>query len=1401
MDRITPHTPVASVSQAPVRDGAPVVGAVRPAPADARGRAALRPSDRSFFARIKRWLSGGGTSGAQPAAPASLLARLRPPSTGRFSLFFGRLSRLDRRQYELAVGTHRSLRGSTGGMPPALAGAPQVPRQIQDGLGRMASRKPDEIFDEVCRHWTGSSPVQAAALQQEALAFLRASPSHDAALLSIKAGLREAPGRQSSAQVEARAQAIYAALVGSAQEYATTHAARGVTDAQGGGNVHPLDALAGRIGLLERRATEPETLLARVRELAGIQVGLEAQGLASAGDERLGALQTRCQALRKALQAEIGTCLRQERDTFIALPLREAAGRAATHGARVQDLRESMDTLLEWDAAARQGCDTLATSLQDHLDAVAQSGEVLERYDAIQDLDPQAAGATRAPCAPLADYLRQGTVASYREVQQQIDQICVLAGPHEHVDLLAALGAGIVGVKGEVQRSLIQDLVEGKPQAVDTILRGAQWDDVAGALKLAGVDQREQAALAQAGDDPARSAAIAQFDKERFATGILHKRRVLNTELNRLVALKDPSQRVDLLGLSGAMAGASEAAIGTIRAVAGDLGQEVDVLLVNWIYCSCLDPATLDIDQPRVRALWKALKGESAALPGLGDAEQFLEQGFRSFQSMRDVHKRIDAFSRLLADAEVLAAASHDQDPRVRAMGLVSELHARLTGQEGVDPGDEAFSRLLKQRVEAERQAWTTASGPVASKLLGAVDKRNALQAKLQGQGWHFDLAPNGQLRSTIEGTSVSQHEQLRRVAQCLGVVAFIREQGAAQTAEGRALVADLVTQEFQPLAAQLRHFDPVGRRFRSTSGDAPELGQMMRLLGDQPDLEALLQAGDTVARLSVPASQGPASTGALEEVAEGVARIAVLQEAIANGNADFRVRAAGQQLMPADSVLRRLDAYGLSVADPIPGLARVVAEVPNQMVRQAQDMGSLCKRLDPVNPSAQGVVQARVPGAPSFASGAKGLLARAQAYVKAAEVRRRLDNQHAVAQRFSALEAGQSFDIHVGQRGEFTLGYPVAPGVSVSAGVSVGLGNGIRISRTGPQSYEVDVARTKSGALSGALSVLGGALTGSTQRSAEAARGFRIACASRQEAVELVEALVGVRTLDPARWTSGQVQELRTRGRDSRAAIQGKFELSGPADLTLLALEAQLDKSSGAQVEITQSPFIRLERRTQTRAWHASAGGEALGGRLAGETERGAQVSVTRTCARRGGLLRGAPGLAVRAQVVGDDIRGSVLRAMPHLSGATLDHYVEQVEAAVAAAAEAGQSVDVELECAMTPQGVRKANQHYRLAAELLRAPGQERAVAESQARKALREADFAMREPSHYVIRGVNLVLQSSAESVADGHGGRKETARVGAQERRALPLPASGAGAQTSLSIHAGYGALLDASAGGA
>lgn len=1330
----------------------------------------LRPSGRSFLARLRGWLGLGGQGAANPA---TLLERLRPPSTGRLSFFFGRLSRLSGSQLAELRREHGEMRGDAPGVPRLPAAPIPVPASLLTCLGRQAVKKPEEIFDAVCELWKPAGAPQVADWQREARAFLRGGDSCEAPLQALRMALLEKNPGQGAAQVDARAQAIYAAMVGSVAHHAAAfpaHAIDGVRD-PAATVAGPLDDFKRRIDALAAMPVSQGNLLARVEGLAGIQIGLEAvvpdQALAPA----LQGLQDRCREILGSQQMEVRKYLDDDRASFGGRQLEDAQGQVATAQAHLDTLRTAMAALRQWpDASLREACERQVARLQADLDAVAGSTEVLARYLAIQEPDPQAAHKQQQPCAPLAHYLRTGTVSSYCEVQGQIDHLCAMAPPVDHPDFLATLASGILSASGEVLPNLVKDLLAGNGAAVKTILRDAQWDGLAGTIRLAAANQREQAALDGVVDPQARADIIARFSKERFAIGILNRQRELNSEINRLVALKDPQRRFDLVGDAGAMPAASEAAIDEIRQAAGGLSRKADVLMVNWIYCSCLNPATMEIDQVRVRALWEALKGQQAPVPGLEKAQELLGQGFLSFDAVRDVHKRIEAFSKLVADAQVLAAASHAHDPRVRAQGMVGELHARLTGRNDVDPADAAFGESLKQSIDSARNTWLAARQGATDKRDRAVESRNGLVAKLQGQQWKFDLAPDGHLQPHIEGSRVSQREKLDTLVRCLRLVAFMEQEGAARTPEARQRVARLHREEFEPLADKLAHFDPQDKRLKAAEGARPGYGNLKRLLGDLEDLEALLRAEDDIVRLDRPIARPQPESDALAQVVEGVVRVAVLEGAIAQASPDADAGDGGRSATLADDVLKCLDLWGLGLADPNPVVAEMVGKAVAGL-KKAPDLTELCKRLDPVNPEASGVLQSRIPGAPTTLPGAKGLMARARAYVQAGQVRRRLDNQQAVTQRFASLQSGQAFDIQLGRTGEVTIGAPVVPGVSVAAGVSATRASAIRVSRTGDESFEIDVVRSRSATVSAALSLLAGAVVGSSQHSAEAATGYRIQCTSRQEALELVEALAGMRKLDATTWQSGQVQQLRSQSGETRAAVEATFEAATPADSPLFKLEAELSKAWGQSLEVAQSPFIRVERRTQVGAWHAHAGIDVLEGRLAGEVERGAQVSATRTCVRRKGLLNGEPVLSEQSRLTAGDAKACLLRIRPRLAGTELEHYVAQVQQAHAAAEEAGQTLDVELESVMTPEGVRKANHFYRQAEALLRAPGRDPAVATAQARVALEEAEREMREPANYEVRGLAVVLKSESLETASEELPLKETARVGSETRQAL------------------------------
>lgn len=1500
---------------------APYSGAVNPAPrvrpagalaggpGDLAARS-LRQSETSFFARVKRWL-GMGT--ARPAAPDTLLASLRPPSTGRLSFFFGRLSGLSASQMTAARGHHNALHELAGAGTPPRGGPGSVPQALRDCLGLNASRKPDELFDAVCGLWSRGPGRQAPAadFQQATHAYLLAASSHEEVVTAFEAILRQKRPGQSAAQLQARAQAAYAALVGSVSLEQSRAEAQARAEAEAAAAVRPalvdptpaavlptdpIDALAKRLADLEMQPKSPgsfqervdaavalgaslrqrapgeagtprlsglssrfdtqcdglrlealeylqstcDTYLAgapdrggkttaaaqaRVDQLhrlmsalgdsstasrsefdslaARLQVhldfatrleGLEAQApgpenfqqriadlaalqalkrqplLAGEATPCLADLSTRFAALRNGLRADTHSYLETACNDFLDMRLESAARKATNVQAHLDELRQAADTLLEWPAADRSACDAVAVRLQEHLDSVAQSAGVLAHYRGVTDLDP-GTGRPAFACASMAAGLRSAKVSQYHATQLQIDAICSHADESEQASLLAALGRGSLNGDDEFAPGLIRDLFEGQPHAVDPILRGAQWDDFATSLRRAAVARREQAALAVAKSDQDRRDIAERFGKERFALEVMQQRRVLNTEINRLIALKDPL-RSDLLGMSGAMTGASESAIKEIRKFAPELDKQFDVLLVNWIYCSCLDPVHLTINEERVKVLWKELKGDRAQVPELDAARQLLDQGFRSLAAVTDLGKRMQRFSALMADAGALAAASQAQDVTLQAHGLVRELHARVTGQAGTDPGDPAFAAQLGTQLEAARQAWIQDSGPNANLLLSASRRRNELIQHLQGERWKFDLSPDHHLRSRLEGSAASQVKELEQLVRCLALVEHIelaKREGAKAKEIGNLVL------RLESLAGQLEHFDPVRREVTRGKGPAPGYAALRALAPYKASIEALLNATATIDALRA-ALADRLQSQPLRAMVEALVRVAVLEEAVAKTHEKTPTPPS------SDNILKRLAEFGLSMDDAIPVVSSLLAQVPAKATSMPQSLPELCKRLDPLSPGAKGVLQEVIPGAMVRP---KSPLARLHGQQKADAWRQRLQNLAAVTDRFKRLSEGESFDIHVGQTGEFTIGQPIVPGVTGSAGLRATQTNGIRVSclpgaQPGIVRYEVDLVRTKSAALTGVLSLLGGSVTASAQRGQRAGEGYRLSCDGRPEALELVESLVSGHPVDPTQWR-GKVSQLRTRGHQTGGTVSAQVNVALPVGGTLLELGAQIAKSQGQASEIENSAqLLQIERFREVRAWAASAQASALGGRLSADKEVGAQVTVERTRARRGGLLRAPPTMTLQSQVVGDDMDASLRRLLPRLSPEDMAHYRDQLREAMAAAP--GDTVQVEVDCVMTGDAMVQANKQYRFVQEHrhhLRPgiTGTTQAPAHELVEQTRAAADSLQQDDRSYVVKSVNVRVQSSAQATKGTIAQYQATAQVDTEGRRALTPSPSG------------------------
>lgn len=180
----------------------------------------------------------------------------------------------------------------------------------------------------------------------------------------------------------------------------------------------------------------------------------------------------------------------------------------------------------------------------------------------------------------------------------------------------------------------------------------------------------------------------------------------------------------------------------------------------------------------------------------------------------------------------------------------------------------------------------------------------------------------------------------------------------------------------------------------------------------------------------------------------------------------------------------------------------------------------------------------------------------------------------------------------------------------------------------------------------------------------------------------------------------------------------------------------------------------------------------------MSADKEVGAQVTVERARARRGGLLRALPTMTLQSQVVGDDVDASLRRLLPRLSPEDIAHYRDQVREAMAQAP--GDTVQVEVECVMTGDAMAQANKQYRFVQEHRhhqRPGGAGTAQAQELVEQTRAAAEALQQDDSSYLVKSVNVTVQSSAQANKGTMSQYQATARVGTEGRRALVPSPSG------------------------
>ncbi|MBL0420131.1 hypothetical protein JI739_07195 [Ramlibacter sp. AW1] len=1300
-----------------------------------------------------------GPPSLKVAATAGDLSRLRAPQRSWAARFFGLFTRRPstppdvRRlgQSDLVTGP----RVGAGAAPAKFAWVASVARGLSTQL---LARKVEELSE-------GKADELQPYLQQQGAEQIK---------LQLARELKPTCGWfRKSTKAREKAEVVFTAMtkgLATAQQRPEVQAAL-VRQQRARTVAEQVATLEGHLGALEQSRSP---LVERARELN--RISQELAQLAGGGDRPLlASLQGRIELQRGVQQRELIEGMGAQVKELAGKPVGEALADAPALQAQLVQSREAAAVMGALPEGQQVQVDKLLERMQGLVDTVEDAGPLLDRYDAIRGID--ARNEETQPCKPLADHLRAGSVETYRTTQGKVDQICARAHPEDHEAVLAKLGDGIQDGRGGVAFGLIDDVVQGKPEAVDKIFGFEQWDELVLSLKLGGLDQQQEKELQKAGVDPARQQDIGDaFAARRFSMETTHSREVVNTEINRLLRAHDPARQGDLVGDKGQAPGASTWSIDQLKKLGGGLDKEVDLLLTHWIYLSALDPASQAINDKKVDELLRHFnKGRSTPVD-LSAAKEQYRQGHVSSASVKQSKQLICDVADRLAKASALAQASQLHDPSVQARGLVERLKTQLT--DGAQAQGKSDQELLAEKVEQCKDEWRAAGGPGYLKLATLTMTRDALFAHLASTGWKLQRDKSGNLPNLAsapdQAPMVDRLVEYGKTTRALQAALV----DSSVSAKAKKQIVAKYTGELADLRAQLKGFDVTSRTMGAVD-EEPSHSQLTSagMLGQLEELATLQNVCVNVqgTRQLVDKTPNPRAAE-LQDMVEGASRVAILEEALdAHARGEPATRAG---------VMKRLKEFGLTLHDPHPHIRDLVRDVWRKVNAQDFDLAKLTQRFDPLRSGSKGLLRPSLPGAPVTSQTTPKVPAQPDALTGAQK--RRLRNMEAVEQRFKSLEPGQSFEVRFGHEGELSVSNPLVIGVSQETQLSARTADAVRVVRTA-QGYEVQVTQERSGSLAASVSFLG-ILTLGGKRSEGTASGFRATCEDPEAAQRLVKALVGQEPMDAATGDKLKFHTLDSRSSDTQATVRARLSIDVTDDLSLASVEGELLKARGEVRTSSRSGLTEVERWNRQHRRIASGSASALGGKFSKEAEMGQDLSVTRSFVRRAGLLREGSGFEVQARVVGGDVRTSLCAVMPHLlkpeASSELAQYVESVESALGAMGSRDSGLQVRLECAMTRRAMNKANDWYRNAQEHLKVAGHrsgiERAAALRSAREALAQADQIARDPASYVFKAFDVVVDSTAKAAKGA--GRKSFAEVAGSQATGVAVPGAGEGQGT-------------------
>ncbi len=938
-----------------------------------------------------------------------------------------------------------------------------------------------------------------------------------------------------------------------------------------------------------------------------------------------------------------------------------------------------------------------------------------EAARAVQGQAPMKAGA-------LADVLAALPPGDYLRARRSLDRVldCLPATPRG--PLLTLLDHHILEKRS---LEILHGLAQGKPNDVDLVFHGAEWNEDALALKLAAIA-------------PGDERAMRKLD-------VQHNLRMVARELDAFMASRNAQAGRAHLPVSLFEAvEADERVIQWLYQYAAEEVNERYAQIGAWISLSLFDADTGEVNQEKVDQLLAKLAQAGDPQKSVIDPallRQHIRAGFNSTAEVVECRELMQKVARACEESTLLAKLNEDLFPVVKAARVACDLIEEVTGHPteiatGAEV-DEALAEALDQAMPWIRheEDLVVAKRALEDKLtaITSIDYTSARNEGEAGGDREWLRDPN-QLALARD-----DHNRVRNILYTEARIKDLQaETGQAVDKAELARLTDAMGKDLEALAG----FSPTRLRRVPGRDRVPSLQELRAISLEIDALVTLPDAHNKVKVLSSLAKPKRQQREQAEALMRKLVQIATLQAALESDDKNFSPQGHGAKGYTG-LILKRLDAFGISARRRSPTLKDFVAQTGVDLTRDKRNLPDLVKAFDPENRAARRAARFMKLGGAKKVGGAAPT--DPPGAIRQTEGRRRqLAAAASIDRQVRQMEPGESFDIRMGLYGTVSVGAPVVPGMETQTDARAEWQHGLRVSLRADGTYAVRVqagAEVRHGVT---LSALADLFTFRGESRLARENGFEFFFGSREDCLAMVQGLVTGTEIDPGLLTAGAVR--RVTGQETQAGATARLGV----ETSLASLAAQVDAGVKSRVELLRGNAGEVEVRTTSARSGASLQASAAGGRLQGEAVTGVELSVRKEVHRQYGMVRPGSQITLSATVIGGNVDTCIASLLPDLPGQSRGELRDGLRGALPTRLEDGTQVFVRYR--LSEDARREANSLLGQASAALTraglATGLAREAARTEAAERVAAAHAVTRLPGSYELDGWGWTRADQAE-----------------------------------------------------